>query len=50
MIVLEVRNAQTALWKALQHLDEVGIVRESRNGPVKMFPTPVTTVYKNPLE
>lgn len=50
MIVIEARNVQTALWKALQQLDETGVIRESRNGPVKMFPVPITTVYKNPLE
>lgn len=50
MIVLNVRNVHDALPRALQLLDEEGIPRESRNGPVLQAPWPVATVYQKPLE
>lgn len=50
MEVIKVRNVQEALPIALRRLQEVGVDRESRNGPVRVFPTPVTTVYEEPLE
>lgn len=50
MKVLEVRNVHTALPHALWMLEEHGIRRESRNGPVLQAPWPVTTVYERPQE
>jgi thymidylate synthase len=50
MHVIRTRNVQEALPKALVDLDQVGIDRESRNGPVRLFPGPVTTVYEEPCE
>lgn len=50
MEVIHARNVHTALPIALDRLNGVGVVRESRNGAVRMFPTPVTTVYERPQE
>lgn len=45
-----IRNVQQGLPELLDRLDHIGIVRESRNGPVIMFPEPVTVVFKKPRE
>lgn len=50
MHVIKARNAHAALHRALHELQEFGIRRESRNGPVLMFSEPVTTVYACPEE
>ena len=50
MHVIRVRNVNDALWKGLWHLKNVGVRRESRNGPVLVAPEPVTTVYEKPME
>src|SRR5690349_8491532 len=50
MHVINARNVNYALAEGIHHLSEVGVKRESRNGPVMMAPTPVTTVYERPLE
>lgn len=50
MHVIEARNVNDALYLGINHLSEVGVRRDSRNGPVKIAPTPVTTVYSKPLE
>lgn len=50
MHVIRVRNVNEALWLGLAHLKEVGVRRESRNGPVLVAPEPVTTVYEKPME
>jgi hypothetical protein len=50
MILINARNVQQALPIALEALGRVGVDRDSRNGPVRMFPEPVTTVYRNPRE
>jgi len=50
MRVLTVRNVHRALPQGLQLLDEEGIRRNSRNGPVIMIPGGVTTVYTQPTE
>lgn len=50
MHVIRTRNVQAALPQALIDLDYVGIDRDSRNGPVRLFPGPVTTVYEEPRE
>jgi hypothetical protein len=50
MIVIDTTNAHSALPIALQLLYSKGIKEVTRNGPVLRMPTPVTTVYQNPLE
>lgn len=50
MIVIEARNVHEALPKALNLLLAIGVKRESRNGPVIVFPEPVCTVYERPTE
>lgn len=50
MKVIKARNVQQALPEALYQLNREGVERESRNGPVRMFPEPVTTVYLRPAE
>lgn len=50
MHVIQARNVNEALPSALHDLRAMGIERDSRNGPVLVFPTPVTTVYNNPME
>lgn len=50
MIVIKARNVQQALPTALDALRGSSVRRESRNGPVIMFPEPVTTVYARPAE
>lgn len=50
MIVIHARNVQSALPEALHRLRLQGVERDTRNGPVRMFPTPVTTVYEQPCE
>ena len=48
MIVIRAENVHQALPLALKALVECGVKRDSRNGPVLVFPEPVTTVYRNP--
>lgn len=50
MRTIEVRNAHEALPEALYQLRTCGVERPSRNGPVLMFPTPLTTLYRRPTE
>ncbi|KKK83371.1 hypothetical protein LCGC14_2794040, partial [marine sediment metagenome] len=50
MHVLDVRNVNEALPKMLQHLEERGERTSSRAGEVIVAPTPVTTVYRKPME
>ncbi len=50
MHVLDVRNVNEALPKMLQHLEEKGERKPSRYGGVIVAPTPVTTVYRKPME
>lgn len=50
MRVIQGRNVHDILPRAIRTLHQDGIYRESRNGPVKMMPVPVTTVYEKPME
>ena len=50
MRVINVRNVHEALPVGIELLKKEGIKRESRNGPVLVYPGPVTTVYRNPCE
>jgi len=50
MKVISARNVSEALLLGLQALSEEGVKRDSRNGPVSVFPFPVTTKYDHPEE
>lgn len=50
MEILKVRNPHQGISILLDRIDHIGIVRDSRNGPVIMFPEPATIVYSNPME
>lgn len=50
MYVIEARNPQQALPKAMRVLAQHGVTRSSRNGTVRVAPWPVTTVYARPIE
>lgn len=47
---ITVRNVNEALPEALWKLKVMGVEEPSRNGPVLVFPEPVTTIYKKPQE
>lgn len=44
------RNVAHALITGMAGVAEDGLLRDSRNGPVRVFETPVTTIYENPME
>lgn len=50
MQLFTVRNPHQALPEVLDQLDRIGVVRESRDGPVIMFSEPTTIVYEKPIE
>jgi hypothetical protein len=50
MIVIEASNVNSALILGLKTLESDGVLRDSRNGPVRVFSDPVTTMYLNPQE
>lgn len=52
MLIIEARNVHDALPTALAMLAQGDhtVERDSRNGPVKMFDCPVTTVFEKPCE
>lgn len=50
MKVIHARNVQQALPEGLYQLAAEGVSRDSRNGPVRKFDQPVTTVYAKPEE
>ena len=50
MRVINVRNVHLALPKGLSLLQEYGVIRNSRNGPVTVMEEPVTTKYTRPKE
>ncbi len=50
MHTIDVRNVQEALPEGIRLLQNVGIHRESRNGPVLVHDGPVTTLYRRPRE
>ena len=50
MRVISVRNVHQALPEGLRLLKEMGVRRNSRNGPVIVAPFPVSTVYSHPRE
>lgn len=50
MKTIVVRNVHQALPEGAYQLLNFGVETESRNGPVKVLPTPLTTVYMRPTE
>ena len=50
MKVITARNVSNALILGLSSLNETGVQRSSRNGPVRRFTGPVTTEYSRPDE
>lgn len=50
MIVIKARNVQQIVPEALRQLEFHGVERDSRNGRVRMFKEPVTSVYERPTE
>lgn len=50
MKVIMARNVQQIIPEAARALSLEGIARQSRNGPVLVMPTPVTSVYLKPEE
>ena len=50
MQTIDVRNVHQAIPEGCYQMRLNGVERDSRNGPVRMLPTPLTTVYRNPLE
>jgi len=50
MMVFNTRNVQRIFPFAVQQLLSTGVRRQSRNGPVLVFPRPVSTVYARPVE
>lgn len=50
MQVIVSRNVNDALILGLKAVKQEGMLRDSRNGPVRVFESPVTTVYERPDE
>ena len=50
MHIIRARNVEEALLLGVDMINETGVQRDSRNGPVKVMPEPVTTVYERPRE
>lgn len=50
MQVINARNVHCALPEGVRMLKVLGEERDSRNGPVRVMPGPVTTVYRCPTE
>lgn len=50
MDVISIRNVEEALILGTKTINTVGVQRDSRNGPVMVMPSPVTTVFKYPRE
>ena len=50
MKIIQARNVHQALPKAVHLLQQYGVDRNSRVGPVKCAPWPVATVYEHPQE
>ena len=50
MRTIYARNVNEAWQHAIETIDQVGVVESSRNGPVRVAPYPVVTIYANPME
>ena len=50
MQTFSIRGPSEGLFRAVQAIREVGVKKETRNGAVLEFPTPVLIEYRKPLE
>lgn len=50
MEIIKARNPHQGLPDILDRLDHVGVVRDSRDGPVIMFAEPATVIWEKPNE
>lgn len=50
MEIFKVRNVHLAFPEVIDAVDHIGVVRDSRDGPVIMFAQPTTVVYELPME
>lgn len=50
MQLIKIRNPHQGIPELLDKIDHVGVVRDSRNGPVIMFAEPATIIYEQPTE
>lgn len=50
MELIKVRNPHQGLPELLDRIDHIGVVRDSRNGPVIMFPELCVIEYEKPIE
>ncbi len=50
MKVIHAPNVGCALYEGIRYLKEYGMDEPSRNGPVKVAPNPVVTLYNNPCQ
>lgn len=50
MRVIPIRNVHQALPEGAYQLEKFGVETPSRNGPVKVLPIPLTTLYMRPTE
>lgn len=50
MEVLQFRNPHQGIPELLDRIDHIGVVRDSRNGPVIMFSEPCAISYGKPME
>lgn len=50
MIVIPVRNVAQALQAGMRRILQTGVDEASRDGPVRVAPVPVTTMFRRPTE
>ena len=50
MLVIQAKNVNDAYNSALWAIKLEGVEENTRNGPARVFPRPVTTHYRKPLE
>ncbi len=50
MELFNVRNPHQGLPEILDRIERIGLVRDSRDGPVMVFPAPCTIIWGKPME
>lgn len=50
MELIQIRNPHQGIPELLDRIERIGVIRDSRDGPVIMFPEPTTIVYSHPKE
>jgi len=50
MKIINAHNVEDALFQGMKLMEQQGVKRPSRNGPVRTFDCPVTTIYNAPTE